>query len=371
MYDSAMVRARLAFVLVLSLAGLVASAQPGGFGIQIPAGGGPMPNYWSGTNCRASGGAQIGEPIWAAHLFLNGELVYEWIAPDPETYPLSIALKVMFDSSHFANGIPVEVTFIVWGVFTGMHVGQSNPDPIVKNKLMMFEHDDPDITPDAAPLVSDLMTGRNYGLFLRTLGPWTDDNYWGALNAGTDGNTNAAFYAGHGGPGNHDACVPPHMLPENYETHRISDIGTGLPPFNSTGRPPVFFLHLVACECGKTSDFKTALWPYYMGWGGPYLEDQALLGYKECVKLAEERGLAEKIWEYLAVGHTAFNAVETFKQFLAANPGVFHSSDIHGTRNMVAADVKLYGDGAMRLKTVYTGNYAPPTSPTTPWYSSL
>ena len=35
-----------------------------------------MPNYWSGTNCRASGWAQLGEPVYEAGLWLNGELVY-------------------------------------------------------------------------------------------------------------------------------------------------------------------------------------------------------------------------------------------------------------------------------------------------------
>ena len=362
-----MVRTRFAFLLLSSLAALAANAQPGGFGIQIPAGGGPMPNYWSGTNCRASGGAQIGEPIYAAQLLLNGELVYDWVAPDPETYPLSIALKVMFDSSHFGNGTPVEVTLKVWGVFTGMQEGSSNPDPIVKNRLMMFEHDDPGLTPDAAPLVNDLMTGKNYGLLLRTLGPWMADNYWGALNGGTNGNTSAVFYAGHGGPGNHDACIPPDMTPADYETHRTSDIGTGLPPFNSTGRPPVFFIHLAACECGKTSNFKTALWPYYMGWGGPYLEDQALLGYREGVYLGEYSGLATMIWEDLVVGKTAGKAVDEFNTFLTTFPGVFHSIDLIGERDMVPADVALYGDATMRLKTVYTGSHAPPTR----WYIPL
>lgn len=55
-------------------------------GIFVPMSG-PMPNYWSGTNCRASGWAQVGFPIYMAELYLNEELVNWWVHTNPEVVP--------------------------------------------------------------------------------------------------------------------------------------------------------------------------------------------------------------------------------------------------------------------------------------------
>ena len=125
---------RFGLVFAYALHSVAAIAQSSS-GMYVPSGGGPMPNYWSGTNCRASGSAQIGEPIFAAELWLNNERVRRWDAPDPDVLPLSMSLKVMFDSSHFANGTNIEVRFIVWGLFTGPHEVRSSPDPIVVTNL--------------------------------------------------------------------------------------------------------------------------------------------------------------------------------------------------------------------------------------------
>lgn len=86
----------LAKILLLAVASYVtamhAQAQWAN-GIYIPGPGASMPNYWSGTNCRASGFAQIGGPIYSAELFLNGELVNEWDIGNPieEEAPWSLS----------------------------------------------------------------------------------------------------------------------------------------------------------------------------------------------------------------------------------------------------------------------------------------
>ena len=331
-----------------------------------------MPNYWSGTNCRASGSAQIGEPIFAAELWLNNERVRRWDAPDPDVLPLSMSLKVMFDSSHFANGTNIEVRFIVWGLFTGPHEVRSSPDPIVVNKLMMFEDPAPP-TPDPVPVVQNLMASLNYNLYPQDGATWTKFVYFGVLYG-----SNAVFAAGHGTQAHHTAPVSLGMTATQYETERTAINGSGLPPFNSTPYPPVNFCHLVACNCGATSAFKAVLYPYYMGWGGLYLEDQALIAYTCFTSQNHRARNSELVWAKLALGWTAYYTREWIKnQWLPEHASEIPMSDVNNPpvwRDMTIADLALYcgpDGGAMRLKSVYTGNHALPTSPSSPWVRPL
>lgn len=340
-------------------------------GIYIPGPGAPMPNYWSGTNCRASGWAQVGGPIYSAELFLNGELVNEWDIGNPieEEAPWTMILEAMFDSSHFANGTPVEVTFRVL-TYMGWQEGSSELDPIVKNKLMMFEHPDSGIDPDAAPLVASLMSGKNYFLHLVNGGAWSEGDYFASLDG-----SNAVLYAGHGSPASHQAgTLTDSMTPAEYETARISHKGSGIPPFN-TGAPPVNFCHLLACNCGDTNAFATVCYPYYMAWGGPWMENQALMAYKVYIPEKQLSEHAALIWNKLAEGQTARHTRDWFDEiWLEENPGEFRVWDEHPgpLRDMAPGDLALYcnygGDqGAMRLKSVYTGTQVAPIG----WYRPL
>ncbi|MEQ1936154.1 MAG: hypothetical protein ABL962_20045, partial [Fimbriimonadaceae bacterium] len=80
----------------------MAETQPGGGGFQFPAGNGAtMPLYFAGTNCRVSGGANLGYPIAEAKLFLvtsSGETEVASFYADDAEMPMSISLSAMFDS---------------------------------------------------------------------------------------------------------------------------------------------------------------------------------------------------------------------------------------------------------------------------------
>lgn len=233
--------------------GLSALAQPGGFGPQVPADGGPMPNYFSGTNCRASGYAQLGEPILFAYLRLNDEEVasYEYHPNDPE--PLyAITLEVMFDSSHWMDGTEVVVKFGVYGATTGWQVATGTS--AVKNKAMLWEHPDPNI--DAVWAAESLLQGKNYTLDVKYGGQWTREEYI-AMMDGSD----VMFYDGHGNPDQHIAGDGNQLhWYDHYEEKRIEQIGGGIPPFNS-GAPPVHFIYLLCCRCGLTNNFIRACYP--------------------------------------------------------------------------------------------------------------
>lgn len=170
------------------------------------------------------------------------------------------------------------------------------------------------------------------------------------------------------------------LSPSDYETSQTNHKGSGLPPFNSTMSPIAHFCYLQACNCGDTSNFKKALYPYYMGWGGPYLENQALWGYTCYTRVSDRISNTEVVWQKLVVGWTAratWNWVRDF--YLPTNGYGIQMSDAGGDpptdwRDPVIGDYALIcgpDNGAMRLKTVYTGNDTPPTSSTTPWYFPL
>jgi hypothetical protein len=331
-----------------------------------------MPNYWSGTNCRASGSAQVGEPIAEAYLYLNGQEVARWIPEPGSDLPLSMSLKVMFDSSHFPHDTAVEVTYLVIGAWTGFpYIGFSDPDPVVKNRLMMFEDAAPPI-PDPVPVVQGLMVSKNYALWPETSYSWTKEDFtdkmWGAC---------AMFFAGHGAPAWHSAPVGPGMTPTLYEVERDLINGSGLPPFNATEFPQVNFCHLVACKCGDTSDFKTALYPYYMGWGGTYLENQAVVAYSAFTSQNHRAANAHLIWEKLSRGWTARDTYNWIRDvWIPAHAEDIPMSDVDppNWRPYQIADLNLICGpdfGTMRLKTVYTADNSRPSDHNEPWSRPL
>lgn len=353
----------------LAMAALFSQGQPGGFGVFVPAGDGPMPSYFSGTNCRASGNAQIGEPIIAAVLTLNGEIVAEYAhsgSPE-EPLPMSMGLAVMFDSSHFPSGSVVEVKFWVYGLFTQQWYSASR-SRATWNWAMMYEHPDPGISPDAVSVVFNEMSGQNYWLILHNGGQWTPAQYFSSMEG-----ANVVFCATHGAPSVHEAGNTDGISDTDYLFARENHVGQGLPPFNS-GAPIINFFHLLACNCGIgiEATFKKCLYPYYMGWGGPELENQAVFAYSVYVYLDEYYRLAEAIWPRMVYGWTAGMTKEWFDEMLLLGHLKFDAKDFggHAIRPMAPGDlVLLHGQdlGACRIKTVYTGTNTPPIG----WYRQM
>ena len=164
------------------------------------------------------------------------------------------------------------------------------------------------------------------------------------------------------------------MTPSEYESHRISQIGSGIPPFN-TGAPPVNFCHLLACNCGDSNAFTTVCFPYYMAWGGPWMENQALMAYTVYVVLQQMHEHANLIWNQLSLGWTAWRTYLWFNNiWLSGHPDELKVWDdlSEDPRYMKPGDLALYcnyaGDhGAMRIKSVYTGTQVLPIG----WFMPL
>jgi hypothetical protein len=284
------------------------------YGIFIPEPGMAMPNYWSGTNCRASGWAQIGEPIIAAELYIGGELVHDWEQEDPEEWPpMDLGLTAMFDSSHFANGSTVEIRFRVRGLYSGWHEGTSDPDPTVKNNLLVAAYYDLENAEPggfgSTPWTNRFGT-RNYTVVGGSLNTWTSADVLSELST-----CNVAYLSCHGmnlrdtlhlldfndniafedllAPYEVQSCFEdayghvlcPHPSPPNPPSYleftftsnvfdnRVTSIGSPgvppFPPFNTTANPPLNLVWIDACESFALPWYNTFLIPHrnaYVGY---------------------------------------------------------------------------------------------------------
>ena len=377
-----LLQATLALAILTS-----AWAQPGGgggpspFGLLVPAGGGPMPNYFAGTNCIVSGNAQIGEVILQALLKINGELVADYIW-DGENIPMSVTLAARFDSSHFPPGTPLQVSLHVQGATTGWQHKYASSSPLATNKVVMYEHPDPSFAPDGPPVVQSHMTGKNYSLNTVANTLWGPGSYFGQMDG-----SNAVFMVSHGSADRHRAGEDPNYLnctpiysgaqggPVSYEGYRQSQIGTGLPPYNS-GAPSVNFMHLFSCQGGTTNNFIRVCYPYRMLWTGNWMENQALLAYGCYVPTSEANIHADLFWGPMSEGETAKSTQVEIETMILNGDVVLHAwtTDPGPIRLMTPNDIKLYAyyggegdDGAVRIKSVYTGDLTPPIG----WFQEL
>lgn len=167
---------------------------------------------------------------------------------------------------------------------------------------------------------------------------WSDSNdYW--INHPQDCDPPVCIYGG--------------ALPGNAETGavsllniRMSANGQGLPPYNSTGSPPINIAYIDACNTGVNNSFADgALFPYgntYVGTSGTP-EGQAVFGHAIPVYSSEAEATNEHLWEALRLGYTAHEArINAFFGYQGANaPGTAYDF------------MHVWGDFYARLKSVY------------------
>lgn len=326
-----------------------------------------MPNYFSGTNCRASGNGQIPGAVYSAYLKLNGELVasYEHIWSEP--FVNTANLKVMFDSSHFPDGTTVTVRLEINGYDSGPYI--KTGAAVVRNRAMFYEDPDPAASPDGSLVMHNLFNNSGYSRLLQNGGSWSESAYFSSLDG-----SNFAVLCGHGTASSHETGTSDSITPSEYESVRMSQVGIPVPPTNylppfNYGAPPVNLLYLIACKFGMTSDFTKCLWPHVMAWGGPFQENQSALAYKPSLVVQQLSLHAELVGPLLRQGQTTLVAVEQFDAYLDLYPGVLRCWD-HVTgakRDMQEGDLVVYGDTKTRVKSVYTGTNVEPLG----WFRPL
>ena len=181
---------------------------------------------------------------------------------------------VMFDSSHFPSGSQVEVRLHV--VVDGNLVSHSYSAPVV-NGFSAWGH--PDLGAGAFVAELNLQQMSYSGVGIWASAGW---NNLSALN-GMDSN-NVHYIASHGGPNHHIAGdgseARATLSMPHYLSYRQSQIGYGVPPYNSTSSPSMNLVYIYSCRCGLDNSFISTLFPYGNSYGGISCEDQAVLTYR-------------------------------------------------------------------------------------------
>ena len=351
-------------VLLIVCTVTLALSQPAEAGVVFnPHPGFPSPpNYFSGTNCRANYEAHCTFPTYHisnAKLKIGGTLVWDntETPEDPFMGPFryGVGPNFMFDSTHFPPTSFVEIELILTtntGIYSDAYVGytynygQSVEDNESGGGSIMF---------------AGFLNTNNYNYSI--LGPedqWTPLDCVNAMRW-----CNIGMVTSHGSPGMHQDWhnEDPVMAFNGSEldTYKVSKDNvmlSGLPPYNAGAVPPLNFLYLYCCSTCNNNDFEDALTPKYNAYGG-FLENQAVLGYKDLINGGQDDEHCEVLMNSLMSGKCLLAAAcdmvdeeNDLKVFVANSVG----------RQMVLSDLNIIGDPAMRIKSVYTGTCVLPSS---------
>jgi hypothetical protein len=349
----------------------------------------PMPYYFSGTNCRAMG--SLGSPTvegWPTimNLYVGGELVAHWDSFEgmegpafmqskfggggPKYPSIPRGLRAMFDSTHFAPGSTVAVFFEAW---TNLGYFSATGSAVVKNSILLSQHPEPLIDPDTALVVGDLIQPnfhRDLSLYRNGWSPF--DFIYGmaertVIFSSTHG-TNTEFYAGkkfydadgdpwittlrpNGGITSHAPTHPDWLYSVGIGPYRAAQMGTGYPPFNSSGQPPINLAFILSCSTGAEDEFIEFLRPYINYYAGA-LEDQAFTGFAGSLFAIDHYDIARAAFASLTAGKTVLDA-----KIAVLALGKLCGEDNHV---MTSGDMPIYGDPYTRLHSVYTASLAPP-----------
>lgn len=334
------------------------------FGAYVPAPGPytPMPYYFSGTNCRASGRVIPGPPpggtgpqgITSATLYINNVATASYVYPGGSSPPAEIALSVLFDSKQFANGsitVRIDAVDLYFQPYSGSNTST------VKNRALIYEHSDFD---DGAETVSNCLTGANYQKSI------ADSNGWTSAQLFADTNNCALLYvASHGTAQYHtnDGTVSIYPMhsdgPPNYEDEQKLDVGTGLPPFNFSQNTPIYFGYIFSCNTGDTNSFNRMCWPYQNYYGDSWI-DQCILVYSAYVNVQQPDIHAELVFAKLTAGHTVLTAQSWLVANAADSNLLVKTNANDNWRTLTSGDICLYGDPCTRIKSVYTGSNVSP-----------
>lgn len=359
-----------------------AFAQSGGPFVSVPAGGAPMPHYFYSTNNRVSGNAMVGPAdergprnFTYAALKIQGYIVKDFFHLPGEPQPMSIGLEAVFDSTVFASGTWVTITFVAFDSYGDEYLDSDMAQ--VKNRIALAQLDqwnDFEYT-DSIEQTNQMMANMGWDIDELSGPLWDPDDlnahFTGAViyHLSTDG-----YWAEVEGFGTYLYHVTDNwdevfaqQLPSggvpNYLTWRVLSNGTDYPPRNSTNVPPVTFAFLDACYLGISSEFNTILYPWWTSYG-TFAENMAFVGYSDKVRVLGAPGAARSLFNYLSAGYVVDEARELFfrDNIIEWEQGndywVVHLGEGQNEDTVVDSnqEMKLWGDPNTRVRWVYTGD---------------
>jgi hypothetical protein len=348
----------------------------------VPHPGYDVPLYFSGTNSRAFYRASVSPPhnhIAVFELYLNDILTLQLntpCVPGPRNPYLAVQEgAVMFDSFYFAY--PLSTITVKCRVKAETYPGGSSE---------WFEHTYSAPSKNAAALFgywqTEGMTGGNtvavataklgevqYPCIGITYYGWTFDNYASLIAE----NRNVVHHHSHGNAlGVTDGCAiwsdPEGIWYGNdiwgrqedgwpsIEAMRIQQMGSGLPPYNSTQKPPINLAVHMSClnVVGNESTCVTFLYPYSNTFVN-YSENQSFISWRIKVKIADTAELTEHLFEALVSGLKAIETAQYMIDNAPTNNYIYEHDDAHAV-----------ADGEARLRRVYD-----PTSALLRWWRPI
>lgn len=193
-------------------------------------------------------------------------------------YLNEIRYKVMFDSTHFSNGsLEVKLRIKSNGVWH-----EDTYSAPVKNYSKNFGKSawEAVLGSDGATFVHYLMTSIGISSSLIASWQWDYNDIESALSSCT-----LLYFNTHGNVGifldDCDNTIYPTSSQgtPDFLTWRTAVNGSGYPPLNSTGNPPINLAVWDSCLTGTDASFLSSLHPFWNAYGG-LIEDQAIAGWK-------------------------------------------------------------------------------------------
>lgn len=286
-----------------------------------------------------------------------------------EPIPMSVGLGVMFDSTHFGNGSTVVVKAEYWDNHGSYY--QNEGATVVKNSALLAAFPESDML--AARWEADLrLVSPFFGKQL-LVGEWDPIEFCESLaghsivfapthgHNGTIGSLFAAkmwptSYTTSVRPFGNDTYIlghPTWIQSAGLESRRVAQMGSGLPPYNSTHQPPIWIAYALSCQTGLEQNFIRFCLPYNNAYG-TWLENQAWIGYNCDLYVKEYPTIAAQSFSVLADGGTVGYMVQ---KIVDINPPV---QDATTDKPLETDDISIYGDEDSRLLTVYTGTAVSP-----------
>jgi len=334
-----------------ALVGVLAALCPASVHLVNPADT-PPPLYFTSTNARASARAWLSSPSEGIETFkikLNGEQVYSKTFPyTPGELHSQWQAHVMFDSTHWGASqtsctVRLEVT-----EFGDPTVHASEVTVPIKNMAKQYEVEFNNPWPAASVVVEDKMSAMGYPTHTHTKDWWTRSQFLAEMQGASH-----EYYHGHGSASpafEDDSTSGLPIYPGDVEAYRLGQMGTGLPPFNPTGQPPIAFAFIHACCAATGNSFNVFNLPYANHYGG-WMEDKCITGFAADFFAQDGADFAEMYYSELASGKTVQQArFEVFlsKRFFVGLPG---SS---GEVQFEEAHMPIWGDHSTKLKGVYS-----------------
>lgn len=273
-----------------------------------------MPDYFSGTNCRATGTAMIeptapnGTYLGRAQLEIGGNVVQDVAANANSTY---IQLSVIFDSTHFPSG-SLPITVNAW--YKGDEQNAAPDDTFTANGTVIN---------NAYVLANTQYTNSGGAVWGNVANDASLSNYATGASISADRPTllshlpgTQAFYIySHGNTGVFDDCLGPPVDP--YSLHGVFSqyVSAEVAAKNRFTQPPFNFVHIDGCQTSGTVNGTQVTendgLANSFGINGGSV-DQAFVGWETEVEDSPKTvQWTTTLWDNLEAGNTVRKALDT------------------------------------------------------------